>query len=442
MQEKSLSELFLFYEIIRLKATNYEFIETMFDYDIFYKKAACVYAIEKKETIDILDDDVKKELYFFVKDKCRYEILNTFMQTFVNGLVNKVIISDVEIDDTDLFMVNNIKSLTDILLIHYKDCLLSQHLTDCNLSKICKSDKEKLVEEFLISVDPTKEWLDIYQSAKKSGNIIYLNECDEAERKYWVDRFSLNTEASMNSCIKSSDGVYVFLNSTNTIEDVRTTIHELSHYISLIKNKGPMQRSLQEFFSTFYELYFISFLEEKEFVQDQLLYLKTFRNIHTSNVIKTLNKILRYVKLYLDNGVITEEIDIAKNTEMFGKMYDIFSKEEIDMLQSVFKNINFQNIDVKKHTHAMCDSCLEEFINYCYLLYTFYYYAIGDYLATKALATLKDGKNILPDIKYFTENSSVDPIEVFKIVGCDVDKLGLVGATESDKSGQKVYSLF
>lgn len=434
LKNMGLVDLLFLLEVKKIKFPIYKDLVDNCNYDEVYEQINVFYKKETGISISTLDDDGKHTLYEFAKNKERYHLLNDLLIIFVNNLCFKKKASGETVDSPDLFVINNLNQLITIIIQQHLDLLLSSYFSSCCFSKLEKDKRENLITEFLIEIDPTMEWLNIYRRAKNSGKIIYLNECSEEEKRNLSKRFGIDFEFSKNCCIKTEDGEsYMFVDCVGNISDVVSIIHEFSHFVSL--SGDELQPSLLEFPSLFYESYCLLFLEKKGYSKEELSDIRNSRNLNTSEVSSLTQTIFEYIKVILDNNsLLTEEVDLAMMKDNFKKVEKFMTEEDRQLI--------FSYLDFKKFIYDKCDECIEFFILYGQNANKIYSYVMGKYLTDTAIDRLNNGQSILPDIKNITENLSVDPYDVFKILGCDVEAMGLVSSDEKGANVQKVYSLF
>lgn len=418
LNQMKLSELFLIIETNNIIKKSNLNIPPMYNENEIYNRINCFYFQTHGEKLSV--NHQKKELYEWAKAESRYPLLNELIKLSINRLEYKEQINDISIDNRDLFMINNMNELINIMLKQYTICLSNMNIELTELPKLNKEEVDNYIFKILSECDPTLEWQEIYQSAKKKKRIIYLDEYSEKEKKILADKMGLEKLESLgeNICIMLPDGPYILLTYTGTIYDISITIHELAHYIGIIKypNNKP-EKTLSEFPSIFYELYTLNFLKKMGYDEKEILTINYKRLKNTMGTVLNNSSIFHYIRMYLNENKIEKDADINFHKDSIKLTEKNMSKEMIEEIIKIMPDF----FDYEKSAFNKCDECIKQLILRPFDMYDSYPYILGNYLAIKSVENLQLGEDILPKMKYYTENiSTIDPYEVFESIGCDI----------------------
>lgn len=394
------------------------------------------YENETKIKLEITDQKNKEKLYQWLKEKERYPLLNYLIKETIEHLTQEPKIKETAIDTKDLFMLNNIKPLIQIMLKQLVFSLSNTNYYTTNLTKINRNTTNKYVYEILTEIDPTLEWLNIYQEAQAQKRIIYLNDYSQAEKKNLAQQLEIKTiDEYNNCCLLTKDSIYIILTETETLKDISTKLHEFAHYIFYYKNPiAKPQRTLVEFSSIFYELYALEFLKRQGYNQDEISTINSQRLENTADLASYNKSLFYYIEIFIKKEIIKEEEDIKHNQESIATMNAIIPNELKKMLKQTQPNL----FDPIKSAHNECDNCIKKLILNSWDFYLMYPYVIGNYLAVYAIKNISSTKNILNKIKYYTENSAtVDPYEIFFTVGCNPQELKSLKQTKNTYAKKK-----
>lgn len=335
-----------------------------------------------------LDDN---KLFTWLKNKCRYNLLDELLVGLYNRFINIEKGDKYEIDNTDIFFVNNIHLMSKIFeeeINNYN----KMNLTKCNnKTKIAKWQVIDTVKDILTELDPSEEWKNIYEQALNNNIIIYLNELSHEEIAQFkrINGININLESIKNTCFFPDTGrSYIILNYEGYLTDISTTIHEIIHYISRYYNNNQKEIPLlRELPSMFYEIYTLKYLYSFGYNQEELAEANINRLTDTYKSIEDIKLLVDYLKILIDKGHLTEE--------------DI-----INEYSNTYEDNNHKS-----------DKCIHDLIRNPYILFGYYPYIIDNYLATNAINKLSSDKLILNYMKYITEHiSSVDEEDVFNII--------------------------
>ncbi len=394
-------------ELLLNKKYNLKEYLKEFNIDKLYERARELYK-HKNGTEDISNEELEKWLH----DKCSYDVLSDLLWVMLINLK----------DSEDKFMFYNFPVMIDLMHDFLESCKIDNQYDMKDLTKLTDEQIDKYICEILKKIDPTSEWLKIYEIAKKDGKIIYLNKLDDKQLEEL--KHKLNKLPIGNSCIiLKDDTCYLTLTYSNTLQDVINTIHELIHYI-IETNKVEVPKMLSEFFSIFYELYTIYYLKQQDFNINELFTIyQKIRILDLSLISLTFDPLYHY----LTNLIKNRKISINDDLKYYEKALN--SLEKINKLLGKYKNV--QPIDL---AYMRCDKYIQFLLDDEF--YKIYPYIIGSYLAFEALKKFND--EMLNNIRSFISTSTIiDPYDVFETVGCDVENLELIRVGEGEKQFQK-----
>ena len=373
------------YELYLMVLLCNKYVDKEMPYDMDYIWNAISKYYYYNTNINTQDRDI---LFDFIKNSERYNLLDKLMNQVVDRFINK----DGAIDKTDKFFISNVIEMKKIMEEH-QEYLINKikDKKDVSLSKISKWGTINHVKEILKIIDPSGEWLNIYEEVLDKGKIAYFNELDDdAKKRIKEDFFIDSCEEDINSCafINNSEG-YIILTYKGTIADVVATVHEISHYISRYKNNWQEEvPTLREFHSIFYELYALDYLKKAGFKEEEIEALNQERSRYLNRQLSEKMVLMDYLVMYIRYGRIKEEYDSSCDK------------------------------------YERCDKCVNYLVNNPYVLHDFYPYIIGNSLATLAMERIKNDKILFSIIKYITDNiSKIDAYDVFNIVGLGDNRL-------------------
>ena len=377
-----------------------------YDMEYVWHKINDYYYQENDKLLDINKDDDLNILFNWTKDKCRYQLLDELMVHMFNRFIN---IEDNGVDNRDEFFINNIDMMEKIMSTGNNTIKIDNN----SLLKLSKDKTITLVKEILLEIDPSSEWLRIYEEAIDKNKIIYLNELDkkgiiDLKKELGVDSLKYID----NSCLTLENGEkYIFLNYKGDISDVSTTIHEFTHYVSKYNHNEKETPILREFPAIFFELYALEYLKEIGCDETDIKLVNQHRIADTYMATMESRIFLYYLKMIMDNGVISEDLD-----------------------KELIKDNNYMSEDYEKN----CDDCIRDLIINPYVFFEIYPYVIGNYLANMGFERIKYDRQMLSIIKFMNDNLyKINPYDVFNILGCgDID---LVNNNEEKQKVRKRY---
>lgn len=347
----------------------------------------------------------KSELYKWLSDKCRYTLLDELLVRLYNRFINIEKLNDLEIDNTDLFFVNNIHEMERIIdkeekIIYNTDVVKYDNKTEIDKYKVIE-----IVKDILLELDDNGEWLEIYNKILNENKIIYLNELSNKEVEELKDKFGIqeNLYEVKNACTVINDSdIYILLTYKGNLDDICVTIHEVIHYIVRYYNNNKKEKIIfRELPSIFYELYCLDYLKKMGYNEDELNEFKiNIRLIDTCECIYEIDILINYLKTIIDKGNITRE--------------DVMDEYKLTM-ERAYGNDNYYEIPTE--CDSRCDNCIYDLIKNPYSLFYIYPYIIDTYLASMAINKINTDKYILSFMKYITEHiNNVSEEDVFNII--------------------------
>lgn len=397
-----------------------------YDIDVIWRIVNKEYSKELGIKLDITKESNRNILFYWLRDKTRYKLLDELMLYVYNRLINKE--EETNIDNTDLFFINNIKDISKII-DNYKNKIKDFTCTNSkDISSVSKNETINMVKEILVKIDPNMEWLSIYEEAINNNKIIYLNELTEEEKDNLKTKLGISSIKDItNSCLFLSDQDYIFLTYTNTLYDIPATVHEIVHYIVKKNNSANELPILREFPSIFFEQYAINYLSNLGYKKQEIDALNQIRIVDTFSGINDIEDLLHYLIMLIDNGHISEKLDKRMYNKELKALKRNLSKKEIDSI--ILENPTF--FDVDTNCNKRCDKVTYDLILNPYILSSYYPYIIGSYLADIGIERIKEDVITLPMLKYITEKiSKIDAYDIFYILKCNIPNLVPTNYTE------------
>ena len=289
----------------------------------------------------------------------------------------------------DIFLANNIKDVTELVYSVFTKKVLEmtqEKKEQVELTKITYQEYDMLCREYLIRIDPSLKWIKLYLSAQEEGNIIYTEEKNAKWTTYKRDGKNFITAPLRGN-----------------IEDVVSTIHEFSHYMSIenMTDNEAIPCTLIEFPSLFFEENVYEFLEEKGISPKEIETLRKQRETWTEENSFAVLPYLNYLKEFITEGPITKakikayldriSLSLEESTEMIGQVSpsDHLTEDENENSNEL---INAECLIRNNFLIRRNDVLLE------------YPYVIGTYLASIANELSKSDPLIIPDILNYTES--------------------------------------
>lgn len=227
---------------------------------------------------------------------------------------------------------------------------------------------------------------------------------------------------SENACIRNkiNHETYLLLTLVGTTEDIFTIMHEFGHYLFYYYNlEEESNILLKEFYPILLELLAEKYLKNQRISEEEC---NRSRIENTAYLGQYYMVTYDYIDKYLTDGIIKEEEDIQEQATIMnnhkGRLEEIF-KEQADLFSP--QTIAYQS----------CDSCMEKIISNPLELRQSFSYILGHYLAKRGVNRIIQDRQVLDVLREYIEHGlDLDLYDLFKLVGCDVDKLNLKPAVE------------
>lgn len=174
-----------------------------------------IYEQKTGTSFSLMTDDDRKQLYEWLKKESRYPLLNDLIKSEIEVLLDPYFalkLSDEPKEDQ--FINNNLLSLLEIIRMQVASSIsiLLQDKTTTEPSKITKTQREEIISQILLELDPSGNWLSIYGKAKEQGKIINLNECSPKEKEMLCKELELTEEnLPENACVWKKKSGYLSL---------------------------------------------------------------------------------------------------------------------------------------------------------------------------------------------------------------------------------------
>ena len=321
-------------------------------------------------------------------DKYSFELLNYLIEIQYQRMVQKLLAGQEEKIEEALNTMISITATTEFLRE-------GQEKT-CNFY-ISSEEIDQLCKEFLIRIDPSLNWYDIFCKATQTGVFIEENNEKIIENEIDIDDWS---------CFQHTDGNwYIYSPRTGTILDSIYKIHEFIHY--LINTAPPILEEniyvLKELPSLFFEGLMGRFLIEKGYPKEEIEKDKFNRELGLSKISSALLDILFYIEKVSHGEKITFEQELMEQKEI-KKLYEELEPDKEISLDSLKENI----LRITKNS-------IEELIEEPLFVEETYPYIIGYQYSEILLERTKQDKNvianminIIPEIKTLTTNDALN----------------------------------
>lgn len=399
-----------------------------------------IYEQKTGTSFSIMTDGERKQLYEWLNNQIRYPLLNDLIKSEIQLLVDPYLMLKLSDEPKkDQFINNNLSSLLEIIRMQVADsiAILLQNKPTTQPSKITTKQREEIISQILLELDPSGKWLSIYCEAKEQGRIINLNECSSKEKEILCKKLELTEEnLSENACVskKTSPDTYLLLSLVGTTEDILTIIHEFGHYLFHYYNptKDPTV-TLKEFYPILFEFFANEHLKRWGISTEELFTISNARIENSAYLGKFYLVIYDYIDIYLTDGMIREESDIERQ--------DLIINTNKNVLKKIFGDQAALFLS-QTIAHYTCDSCIERIVTNPLEIRQSFSYILGHYLAERGIEKVIQDRQVLEKLKEYAEHIlEIDPYEVFKLVGCNVDDLGLKPSIELTNIKNKEKSL-
>lgn len=388
-----------------------------------------IYEQKTGTSFSLETDDNRKELYEWLKKQVRYPLLNDLIKSEIELLVDpEVALKLSDEPKEDQFVKNNLSTLINIIRIQIINSLTGFLIDKRNIepSKITEVQREEIISEILLELDPSGKWLSIYCEAKEQGKIIDLNECTLEEKKRLAKNLELGEkDLPENACVRKKNlDSYILLSLEKSNQDIINIIHEFGHYLLYyFTPHKALPLTLEEFYPILFEQFAKEHLKRMGVSEEELFAIGAFRLQDIIGIGEKYSGIYDYIGLYLENEEIEEDRDVVYCEIMLSMTRNIWKKRYGNRACLIFPQMV---------AYSNCDSCIEKIISNPLELKQTFSYIIAHYLAEQGIEHRIQDSQMLEKLKEYAEDIyNVDPYEIFKTVGCDVDRIGLKPSVES-----------
>ena len=364
-----------------------------------------------------------EELTDWLKDNYRYPLLNDLIE---NEIIKIICFSQ---DERDTFVFDNLESIFQIITKEVRDNLLSE--INYDYSKVNKETKltdeefRQLVTKFLKVIDPSLEWLNIYNEALENKQIHFVKADDLLEKKRLFKTLRLEEAArkiedlTWNFTIASKNNLNIIVERNFNIKDFWAFIHEFIHFIEYKKNASKAKSlSLEEFSSITYEKLALDFLKDEGYAVEEIEKMLHLRKMNTYKTGIDIIPIFSFMNKMLINGQITKEQEM-ENAKRVVNLNNKLAKETKEKLKDK-KPYYFSALDYSNH---FCDDTIISLIMNGSIVEKEYPYIIGNYLAKLMVEKINSKELTFTDMKKIVENISIiDPNDLFLLLGVNLKK--------------------
>ena len=378
------------YYIVLFYLENYHDISVLnekdYDLDYIYDYVNKLYYDTFNVKLDIGKKENRKKLYEFLNHIFKFYLLKDNIDEFYT-ILNK---------DSERFILNNFSKIVEIVEKSYKETELFKDYNIAKLPNLSYEDLDDYFKEFLIFIDNSYDYLEIYSYIKSHHKIIYLDLLSDNDKNKFKSRLNI-VDTKYNDFFLRNErmGGYIVLDRNETIEDFSKLAHEFIHYVTFKKNNNFNNVILEEFPSIFYETLANIFLIDKGFDKEKVGQIIFDRNKYINNLSYNALNINLFLNIYLKNDFnINEELikkEISLNDFLISKLCD------------------YSNYHFTLNPNRIVNS---------------YPYIIGNYLGNRYINKYLKKDNILNKVKYITDNlPNIDAKELINDDNVKIKKL-------------------
>ena len=358
--------LYYYYNYNDIKKLN----DNNYDLDNIYDYVNRFYYDNFDDFLDINNEENKNKLYNFLNDIFRFYLLKNNIEDVYDILNN----------ENDNYILNNLNKITELVEKTYYNTKKYQQDSVINISRLSHKELDKHFIDYLLSIDNSHEYLEIYNSIKENNRILYLDLLNDDKKNMLKSKLNI-TDSSYNDFFFRVDGSggFIILDRKGTIEDFSKLAHEFAHFVTFNNVKNFENNNLQEFPAIFYEKLANIFLIDRGMDKECVKHIIFDRKKYIHNISFYLSRINIFLNIYIKNNLNINEQLI---------------KEQIE----------------KCLTNENCIIDLCDFVNYILtvnpdIIRSSYSYIIGDYFSDKYINRYLSGENVLDEMKYITKNS-------------------------------------
>ena len=162
---------------------------------------------------------------------------------------------DLDKKDTKEYIKDNSEKLNEIISEMYLKTKVYENLEVKNLPKLSHEDLDKYFEEFLLLIDPDREFLNDYRQLLRQNKIVYLDEKSDEYKENIYKKYNIKDRSNVNFFVVDPDGDYhLYYTRNGDISDFRCLIHEFIHFLTYCYRNSKCNPVMKEFPSIFYEL--------------------------------------------------------------------------------------------------------------------------------------------------------------------------------------------
>ncbi len=381
--------------------------------------------LEKNGNNDFSKEELLDALRNFYHSNNTYQVLaRRLNEEYRFSLLNNLLLAEqlkISLDsngEIDYFIYQNISTLARLLLEEIgEDNILYE---DYSYSKIDINTLNSLIEEFLIKVDTSLEWLNLYRKNVNNGHILFYKKGDLVSRKaifkhlsYLLGRNLEDNEEKTTATYLVNKQVFQVIELKGDIRDFWSSIHEFIHFIQFNKEKkASISKSLDEYAAIFYEMYALAFLSSKNYKQEEINSIRNIRYNDVFNYGKNLTDVFSYL-MEKENGDISLEREKEISREKILYQKKVLPKEKVELLSKKYPWLFNEEEFAKKK----CDFTIELLTSMKDnpYLYRNYSYIMGTLLAKKTLISLKEKRISLEDVKDMCLNGKEE--DIFRKLG-------------------------
>ena len=346
--------------------------------------------------LDINKESDCNKLYIFADSIFRYRLLEDKVIDAFNLLNRK---------DKDNYINDHYDKLA--LIIEYMRLRTKDfdNYKEEKHPKLKRKDLDSLFKEYLLYIDPSKEYLNIYEKMKEEDRIIYLDQLKKTDQDRLFAMLDIHDTNYRDFVSITDKGPFLFITRKGNISDFVTLAHEFTHFISYSKNNMVVSPVVREFPSMFYELLANVFLQNKGYSSKDTGNIadRRFKDIYiASDMFDIFNY---YLDLYKENDCVNKEVDVKRSKE---RIYNYAKTIGIDKFASLLKEDSTLNNPYIQADEYSISALIAHFKN-PYLINDGFYYSAGGFFATKYLEMFinsDDKESILKEMKEYTTNMS------------------------------------
>ena len=373
-------ELYEYYLILFMlyNGDNEEDFKETYDIDEIYTYLFSKLSDQFDRELDLSSLKDREDVYNYLNSMFKYRLLSNLLKDQFNELTN---------EGNDRFILENITPICDIVTSELNK-LNEIEMKEKVLPKISLEELDNLLIEYLLSIDPNGDYLELYEKIKIENKILFLSTLSEEQKEKLLDM--LNIEEIDHGLYLRTVPIIIF-DDKEDISDIKVLAHDIIRFYIDWKNGGKETHPLiDEFPSIFYDTYLNKFLLQKGYSEEDINQLNLYRPRKIKENSNYLSKIIYYLKICLNKGFdISEEDDIKEIKRI------LLETSEKDM----------QNIRNPKDIACInCDATNIFLSNHLDLFISNFRYLINNYLASHYLEKVENEEITLERMKELANN--------------------------------------